>query len=117
MVNALARYQKRYLAPYLGEVAPGIVLWECSQTLRDTDDSFPIIMTVLVQNLIVVGPNLVAIFGAFWTTYGNWSKWTTFQILCLSTSCILTAFSLAWSLRMVTQRDELRRETGHEVSS
>src|ERR1700722_9674487 len=59
MVNALARYQKEELAPYLKSVAPGMTMWEASDALHDTDNRLPIAATIIVQGILVIGPSAV----------------------------------------------------------
>ena len=59
MVNALALYQKKELAEYLTEVAPRVTPWEASKALHCSDGGFGILITILVQGILVIGPNLV----------------------------------------------------------
>jgi hypothetical protein len=59
MVNALARYQKTVLAPYFKSVAPGMIAWESSDALHDTDDRLAIAATIIVQAILVIGPSFV----------------------------------------------------------
>jgi hypothetical protein len=109
MVNALARYQKKELAPYLHSVLP-VTGWESSDQLHGTDNKVPIYITMLVQAAILIGPVFVFLVGmlyngAHWCMPNTTGQWAGFAI-----ALALAIMSSVLSSYTITQRRVLRGE-------
>ena len=113
MVNALARYQKQVLAPYLKSVAPDMVLWESSVALRCTDKGFTIVMTIIVQAILVIGPSLVFLGSMLYfiacpgvpPTVAPWMG-----LSCILLTAMLTGLAIYFTVLTIRHRKELRQE-------
>jgi hypothetical protein len=118
MVNALARYQKKDLAPYFKSVAPRMVPWESSDALHDTDKGLAIVMTIVVQAILVIGPSLVSLgtmlyFIAHPSALPLPALETRLEWPCIVLTASFTGLDILFTGLTIWQRHKLRKEPRH----